>query len=384
MTVPGEADGWCATAAIRHGGVVMSGDTDLLLYGHAEMETEGKREWGVIMLRDFSLHQREDGSWQAKALVFRPFEMNRVIFGAGDEAATVIPPQAHSHKTSPMKKSKKRKTATTTPSPTAATRTSITPKPLPTLLNLAYQLRQEPTAGMTRLKQLVRSTQQPQHIGVKEAAWREEYALVPDHFLLTPLDSDGGSGGSWKTKMRLLDPRISELVYQLPCMHAHVHPRVSSPVITRSQTDSLVKKKGSQRSKETATAHIELDAFLPFLYEDPTRSSAWDAGRCVRAMAYSTLQTFQNTEADESIPVRVTVREHVRRGKRIKAVEVGEGGEVSIPCLADGDGMWGLLDAIPHVDGMPGWVGVVVGLVVIDYLSKEKTGPSTRELEATG
>jgi hypothetical protein len=67
-TVPGEADPFLAASAIAGGGVVLTGDSDLLVFGD---EVEG---WGVVMLQDLSFN-----SAGVTARVFRPAEIRQTL-----------------------------------------------------------------------------------------------------------------------------------------------------------------------------------------------------------------------------------------------------------------------------------------------------------------
>ena len=63
-TVPGEADPFLAAEAIRNGGIVLTGDSDLLVF------SGGEREWGVVMMQDLAF--TDTG---VSARVFRPTHM---------------------------------------------------------------------------------------------------------------------------------------------------------------------------------------------------------------------------------------------------------------------------------------------------------------------
>lgn len=71
-TVPGEADPFLAAAAIRHGGIVLTSDSDLFVFAHSGDGEE--EEWGVVMLRDltFSAGRDHQVTGTASARVFRP------------------------------------------------------------------------------------------------------------------------------------------------------------------------------------------------------------------------------------------------------------------------------------------------------------------------
>lgn len=101
--------------------------------------------------------------------------------------------------------------------------------------------------------------------------------------------------------------------------------------------------------------------FLPFLWEDPTRGSAWDAGRAIRAAAYALL--FPGGGA--------AVEEVCRRGQRIAAgaVQRVEDPAVMLGGLlrdGDGDGDW--------------WVGVVLREITAVFENRGQDPPEPRLL----
>ncbi|KAH8145019.1 uncharacterized protein LAJ45_10929 [Morchella importuna] len=54
-TVPAEAESYCARDAINTGGIVLTGDSDLLLFAAAPQQQQQNNGWGVIMFRDVTL-----------------------------------------------------------------------------------------------------------------------------------------------------------------------------------------------------------------------------------------------------------------------------------------------------------------------------------------
>lgn len=55
-------------------------------------------------------------------------------------------------------------------------------------------------------------------------------------------------------------------------------------------------------------AHAQKEMFLPFLWEDPTRGSAWDTAQWVRALAYSVLFAGTGVEEVRRVGQRITGR----------------------------------------------------------------------------
>ena len=410
-TVPGEADAWCASAAVRRGGWVMSGDTDLLLYGHdtneiVDEEGAAKMEpsvWGVMMFRDFSFFQEKgkDGAdhWVAKAMVFRPNYLNKVLFGGENLAASPSPSKRSSSR---KKKGSKKPNKKSLPPALAimdqfnqAESSKATTRPPSSLLNLAYHLQNEPCASIVRLKQLVKTTSLLPDVSQREIGFRREYALVTPPPLepckkLEGKNLDPEVDVEWQIKH--LDPRFSELVYQLPCLSNQVHP----PMLSTSSP--------KRTCKAGEVEEIGVDSFLPFLYEDPTRSGAWDVGREIRGVVYGILEAYQNKvspeQGCEAKRVKLVVKEYVRRGKRIKDVVV-EGEEVSWgemrrePILSQG--LVGYIEAWKDKWNKPSteggtkrerscecsnywWVGMIAETVVRDYADKGKDMPLSSEV----
>jgi len=388
----------------------MSGDTDLLLYGHGEdgfvdEEGEGPPAWGVMMFRDFDFFQDKgkDGNnhWVAKAMVFHPNHLSKALFGGEDLAAIlgVSPKKGLSRK---KKGVKTQTTKSAAPAPAImdqfnqAETAKSTTRLSPSLLNLAYHLQNEPCAGMARLKQLVKTSSLLPDMSQREIAFRREYALVTSP-PLEPREKPEGKKPDAEVdigwQLKHLDPRFSELVYHLPCLSNKVHP----PIL-RALSPEQTRKAGE-------VEEVKVDSFLPFLYEDPTRSGAWDVGRDIRGVVYGILEAYQNKVSQEQDCVatraKLVVREHVRRGKRIKDVVVegvartsGEGVKqerVFSQVLADYIETWKDKWNKPSTKGSTKrdrrcecsnywWVGMIVEMVVWDYAEKGKGMPLCSEV----
>ena len=192
FTVPGEADPYLARDAVDDAAVVLTGDSDLLVYP----TTSGR---GVLMLRDLVF--TETG---AVGEVFRPRDI------VGKVGAEVI--------------------------------------------DVAYQLSLDPAVGLGAVKQRLERVKARKEAGVGEEGaereWRLEYEIP-------------GEGG----EAVCVEPRISEFL-QL----AGEEPGVM---------------------------------YLPVLWEDPQRASAWEVGVSLRASAYTR-----------------PVTEIRRKGQRITRVEI--------------------------------------------------------------
>lgn len=206
-TVPGEAESYCARDAISTEGIVLTGDSDLLLFA-----SPSGVDWGVMMFRDISI---DFPGPSISTVVFRP--------------------------------------------------TAIAKSLGVDLTFLGFLTQCDPQASFSTLQQRAIRIAERKKSGaaVEEYGrrWREFLAV---YTLPLPCDPSITPKG--------VEPRIAEIIQQ----------RESGP-------------KGEAKTM-----------YLPFLWEDPTRGSAWDAGRRIRAATYSLL-----------FPGGDRVEEVCRRGQRI-------------------------------------------------------------------
>jgi len=207
-TVPGEAEGYAARDAIATGGIVLTSDSDLLLFrgeGGDEAST-----WGVVMFRDVEV---DFPAGKISAHLFRPDDIAK---GLDLELAF-----------------------------------------------LGYLSHCNPRASFSTIRErCARIAESGKGVeGEMGRKWREFAAGY------TFPEGDGG---------RLVEPRIAEVLSLRGCVG---------------------------RKKEM---------FMPMLWEDTSRASAWDVGREVRALAYSLL-----------FPAEMSLEEISRRGHGISGTPVG-------------------------------------------------------------
>jgi hypothetical protein len=240
-TVPGEADGYLAAAAISSGGgIVLTGDSDLLVFDSAG------RDWGVLFLQDFDFF----GSTR----VFRPQKIKeRLRFP---------------------------------------------------LVEVAWQTAADPTVALSVvLRRLERMKLRRVAGAVVEEVpleFRREYELPAPHVL-----------------REVVDARIGELLH-------------------------LAERKVQGRM------------YLPLLWDDPQRASAWKCGAGIRALAYGML--FDQP-----------VEEVLRRGQRMVVAEAAATADVSVTSLAAVVGN--------------GVVWLVVDLLLSTFRTQGQDPPRTQELE---
>ncbi|KAI5845577.1 XPG domain containing-domain-containing protein [Morchella snyderi] len=257
-TVPAEAESYCARDAIAASGIVLTGDSDLLLFAAAAPPPRGDDGWGVLMFRDVTL-----AFPGAVGVVFRPCQI----------AATLGVDLAF----------------------------------------LGHLLQADPHASFPVLQQRVKRIEARKRSGVAVGeygkGWREFRAVYE-----LPAQGEEGAGGGG------VEPRIAELL------------------------DSR------GRGAEGVTM------WLPFLWEDPARGSAWDAGRGARAAAYG-------------LVFKEGVMEVCRRGQRISEAFVHsvEPAGVLERVAGGGVGHW--------------WVRAILDDVVAVYEERGQTPPDKSLLE---
>ncbi|KAI4142144.1 MAG: hypothetical protein LQ341_003291 [Variospora aurantia] len=196
--VPAEADVYCALAAFKLGGTILTSDSDLLVF---------------------------DLGPKASVVFFNTLSISTLD---SDSAAGSIL-KANTFKTAELAQKFQ----------------------LPNLHRLTYEVKTDPTLSFS---DALRRTKTPVAHPVNFRAFVEEYALPSSSssssYAATPITSID-------SKPAFLDPRLSELIFQLR----------SSP---------------SQAAKE-------IIVYLPLFLDDPTRSSSWAVSACIRHTTYSFL-----------------------------------------------------------------------------------------------
>ncbi|RPA77506.1 hypothetical protein BJ508DRAFT_169890 [Ascobolus immersus RN42] len=189
MTVGGEADGVCAREALRTGGVVITGDSDLLCFATPEtlkQASDGKKsEWGVVMFKDILFSPASSTAAETSGLV-----LNTNVFH---------PRQISENLTIPV-------------------------------LHLGYELDQT-RHGTRNLHTLVKAAKERSHAGPSWTEFSAEYAL-PD-----PPPLPGSE--AFKQRMERLPGRLSELVYQMPKLRRFAFPPPQPNMKGRDQAPQI-------------------------------------------------------------------------------------------------------------------------------------------------
>lgn len=240
--IPGEADEFCAAYLRDHGGIVLTGDSDLLIH---DLGANGN----VIFFKDLEIVEK-DGGHRLRGEIYHP---------------TTISSRLN----------------------------------LKSLLPLAFSLQEDYQRGLNACLQ--------------EARFIQNARLLTLDIFAAEYTEPQLEGSSFYDTIARLDPRISELVCQL-----------------------LQCKSNSTNNQEYQNEEKNLDIYLPFLVEDPTRTSAWAVGLPVRQLGYSALcqcahrtsstssSTEPRSEATESHErfQKFVITEHWRRGNRIAGTVV--------------------------------------------------------------
>lgn len=255
-TVPAEAESYCARDAICAGGIVLTGDSDLLLFA-----SPSGADWGVMMFRD--VHIAFPGP-RISAMVFRP---TAVAGSLGID-----------------------------------------------LTFLGFLMQCDSSATLNMLQQRALRIEERKKSGAAVAEYGKQWREFATAYVLPPPPSPCGLGAV----PRGVEPRIAEIIQQ------------------REEHAGGVKT-----------------MFLPFLWEDPTRGSAWDAGRRIRAAAYSLL--FPHGDAIEEV---------CRRGRRISAG--------SVERVEDPDS---LLQSLLQGDDEKWWTSIVLDEVITVFENRGQKLP---------
>ncbi|KAH0255753.1 hypothetical protein KCU84_g23099, partial [Aureobasidium melanogenum] len=204
--IPGEADAYCADAARKHGGVIFTSDSDLLVHDLGE-----------------------SGKEYHPAAIAKRFE-------------------------------------------------------LPNLVKLAFFMAQDHHKSLAENVRLA-AKNTPMSAGFAEFA--EEYGSLPKLSKLAMTESMNET--STAEALTRLDPRISEIIH-------------------------LVRVKEVQEAPSDLQDSENLNMYLPFIIDDPTRTSAWRSGVSIRAQAYSLLRVLNSSVTQ--------VTEFERKGTRVAGTVV--------------------------------------------------------------
>ncbi|TGO55681.1 hypothetical protein BCON_0088g00120 [Botryotinia convoluta] len=208
--VPGEADTYCASYVSRYGGIILTGDSDLLVH---EIGTDSS----VSFFQDVEVSSKAD-SWMLQSQIFHA---GSIIKRLG------LPPSYG-------------------------------------IRALAFEIFMDCHGSFSKLlKQAIALTAINQHQKMYKDFVKE---YLPVDIDVATLSSELLKPSVVKTALQVLDPRICEYVLQFPYF---------MKCLGLFQSSS-----GSQ----DGTNNINI--FLPFLIDSPSRTNAWEMSTSIRQLAY--------------------------------------------------------------------------------------------------
>jgi hypothetical protein len=161
------------------------------------------------------------------------------------------------------------------------------------------------------------------------SAFPEEYSKFIEQYL-----SPEVAPGLKTDQVSVLDPRISELVLR-------------SLRVSPASED--------KKARQISTDDVELTMYLPFLLDSPSRTSAWEASKRVRQLAYAVLQSTH----DNNIPMVFEMR-------RLQTVSSGLC--VDVPALSEINKLAvSLLALLREIEGLVGTVNHGVWVMLAMY-----------------
>jgi len=285
--VPGEADGFCAENVRENGGLVLTSDSDLLVYDLGEAG-------GVVFLADID---------------------------AGTDTQTLTAPQYR---------------------PADICR-RLSLRPDTGLQYLAFEISRD---QHLTLEQAVERAKRSEAVSVS----REEYSEFIEQYLSPEVASRSRKG-----EIPPLDPRVSEIVLRSLCA---------------SETTTPVSKGNAE---PRLSGEAELEMYLPFLLDYPLRTSAWEASKPLRRLAYAVLQSLRGS----SIP-------SVSEMRRLQSVSSGL--QVSVPSLVEVDELGtSLVEVLSSIeDGISNpdilWVSLAIYQDILMTMERGKGYPVSLEV----
>lgn len=206
---PGEADLYCARYVKEHGGIVLTGDSDLLVH---DLGTAGS----VAFLKDLNVVE----NLNRKLLRCQVYEIGTIVERLALKSSHGIRP-------------------------------------------LAFEMVMDAHASFLNLVQRAKGCKAMTEYPGLYAEFAAEYLALPKDVHVE--DSSTSSPDSIQSRLRSLDPRISEFVLQFPVPAA-----------------------AARLPFERQEGH-EIQIFLPFLIDCPSKTSAWEASTATRQLAYGLL-----------------------------------------------------------------------------------------------
>ncbi|KAI5197836.1 hypothetical protein E4T38_07806 [Aureobasidium subglaciale] len=215
---------------------------------------------------------------------------------------------------------------------------------LPNLVKLAFFMSQDHHKSLAENIRLA-AKDTPMSAGFSEFA--DEYGSLPK---LSKLAMARSSNEARTLKaLAELDPRISEIVH-------------------------LVRVKESDEAPSDLHDSNNLDMYLPFIIDDPTRTSAWRSGVSIRTQAYSLLRLLN--------PGITKITEQERKGTRVAGTLVdidstNDHTKLLEECLSS---LQHDLEQHPSLSRAAKWRAVAAKLVCQSNLDNDKPPPLSNDL----
>lgn len=173
------------------------------------------------------------------------------------------------------------------------------------------------------------------------------------------VDQDVWKNYKWK---RTPEPRISELIEATKSEAMRM--KSPNPAHLNGEADD-----GVQRSDFADCLPKALEMYLPVLFEDPTRMSAWKIGRSTRQMAGFLLLHLYELES--------RLFEHAKSGTTIVKTELGKLSSEDLKVWLTGfaEFLQSSLQRGDDVEGTNLWRLLVMQLVLIDINEEQKKSP---------
>ncbi|KAI7181600.1 hypothetical protein KC343_g19506, partial [Hortaea werneckii] len=216
---------------------------------------------------------------------------------------------------------------------------------VPNLIELAYHMEQHSTLSMRECRARMRTEQKPSHD--EFTAFAAQYQLTDQPYILEKLQREDEE----RMLFASLDARIAELIQQVVSLRADIPPSAA-----------------------------EIDMFLPFLFEDPAKTSAWRIGSGVRELSYEVLLYAAGRK-------NTTVMEYKRAAEHVSASKLQDWELDTLPLRLKecGAAIKGYHDG-PHgqerSDGSDRshWQGLIAHMLMSDFAQEGWSFPAPRDL----
>ncbi|KAI6885650.1 hypothetical protein KC363_g279 [Hortaea werneckii] len=216
---------------------------------------------------------------------------------------------------------------------------------LPNLIELAYLMEQHSTLSMRECRARVNTGKKLSND--EFTAFAAQYQLTDQPHILEKLHRNNDE----RVLFASLDARIAELVQQVVSLREDNSPSAD-----------------------------EVDMFLPFLFEDPAKASAWRIGSGVRKLSYEVLLYAAGRKS-------ITVMEYKRAAEHVSATRLQdwEPETLSTRLIECGAAIRGYRDASCGQErsdrsGESHWLTVIAHMLMLEFVQEGWSFPAPRDL----